>query len=181
MTKFSKAPKLGKKVAARKPKRPAAARDDPDPAFVARVEQAKAESVAQLLFKCARLLNEQALARVEQPKGTPRIRPAHTSVFPHLDHAGTRLTELARRMGISKQAVGQLVDELEQMGAVVRVPDPSDGRAKLIRFSITPGSSLLDGLAHLQSLERELGEKVGPERMTALHEGLTALLAALEG
>ena len=153
---------------------------EPDPAYLARVERAKAESVAQLLFKCARLLNDRALARVEQPEGTPRIRPAHTSVFPHLDHAGTRLTDLAARMGISKQAVGQLVDELEQMGVVERIADPSDGRAKLIRFSSKPGTSLLDGLAHLQKLERELGDTVGRERMAALHDGLSALLAALE-
>jgi DNA-binding MarR family transcriptional regulator len=145
-----------------------------------RLERAKAESVGQLLFKCARLLNEQALARLEQPEGAPRIRPAHTGVFPHLDHQGTRLTELARRMGISKQAVGQLVDELEQMGAVERVPDPADGRAKLIRFSTKPGRTLLDGLAHLRSFERELGEEIGVERMAALHEGLSALLVALE-
>lgn len=153
---------------------------NPDPAYLARVERAKAESVAQLLFKCARLLNERALSQVEQAEGTPRIRPAHTSVFPHLDHGGTRLTELAKRMGISKQAVGQLVDELEQMGAVERIPDPSDGRAKLIRFSTKPGSSLLDGLMHLRKVETELGETIGSERMAALHDGLSALLAVLE-
>lgn len=164
-------------MASRKHKRRASG---PDPAYLERVERAKAQSVAQLLFKCARLLNERALARVEQPEGTPRIRPAHTSLFPHLDHAGTRLTELAARMGISKQAVGQLVDELEQMGAVERVADPSDGRAKLIRFSTKPGRSLLDGLAHLHEFERELAEQIGAERMAALHESLQALLAALE-
>ncbi|PRQ04972.1 MarR family winged helix-turn-helix transcriptional regulator [Enhygromyxa salina] len=153
---------------------------DQDPAFVERLEQAKAASVAQLLFKCARLLNEQAVARLEQPPGVPRIRPAHTSVFPHLDLAGTRLTELARRLGISKQAVGQLVDELEQMQVLERVPDPSDGRAKLIRFAKAPGRSLLDGLAHLRRFEQELGVAIGAPRMAALHDALGALLVALE-
>jgi DNA-binding MarR family transcriptional regulator len=152
----------------------------PDPAFVERLEQAKAASMGQLLFKCARLLNEQALARVEQPEGTPRIRPAHTSLFPHLDLEGTRLTELARRLGISKQAVGQLVDELEQMQLIERVPDPSDGRAKLIRFAQTKGASLLDGLAHLRRFEAELGEALGAPRMAALHDALGALLVVLE-
>jgi DNA-binding MarR family transcriptional regulator len=151
-----------------------------DPTFAARLEQPKAESVAQLLFKCARLLNEQALARVELPDGAPRLRPAHTSLFPHIDLAGTRLTELAKRMGISKQAVGQLVDELEQLGVIERIADPEDGRAKLIRFRKKPGKSLLDGLAHLRRFESELGEEIGPERMAALHDALTALLAVLE-
>jgi hypothetical protein len=66
------------------------------------------------------------------------------------------------------------------MGAVERIPDPSDGRAKLIRFSTKPGTSLLDGLMHLRRLERELGEAIGPARMAALHDGLAALLAVLE-
>ena len=153
---------------------------EPDPAYVERLEQAKAASVAQVLFKCARLLNEQALARIEQAEGAPRIRPAHTTLFPHLDLAGTRLTELARRLGISKQAVGQLVDELEQMQVVERVPDPSDGRAKLIRFAKKPGTSLLDGLAHLRRLEDELGVAIGAPRMAALHDALGALLVVLE-
>lgn len=153
---------------------------EPDPAYLARVERAKAESVAQLLFKCARLVNERALASLETAPGAPRIRPAHTSVFPHLDHEGTRLTELAKRMGISKQAVGQLVDELEQMGAVERIPDPADGRAKLIRFSRAPGRSLLDGLRHLREVEAELAAAIGVERMHALHDALAALLGVLE-
>lgn len=151
-----------------------------DPAFVERVEEAKAQSVAQLLFKCARLLNEQAVARIGQAPGAPRLRPAHTSLFPHIDHGGTRLTELARRLGISKQAVGQLVDELEQMEVVERVPDPSDGRAKLICFSQRPGRSLLDGLRGLRELEAELEQEIGEQRMAALHEALTVLLAVLE-
>ena len=124
---------------------------DVDPAFLERLERAKAASVGQLLFKCARLLNEQAVARIPVPEGLPRLRPVHMSLFPHIDHGGTRLTEIAKRLGHSKQAVGQLVDELEQMGMLERVADPSDGRAKLIKFSNAPGRSLLDGLAQLQA------------------------------
>lgn len=151
-----------------------------DPDFVERLEQAKAASVAQLLLKCARMLNEQAVERIPVPDGSPRLRAAHTGLFPHIDHQGTRLTELARRMGISKQAVGQLVDELEQMGVLERVADPTDGRAKLIKFSSAPGRSLLDGLAQLRAFELELGEEIGDARMVALHDGLSALLAVLE-
>ncbi len=151
-----------------------------EPEYVREVEAAKSASVAQLLFKAARLLNERAVARVEAPAEGPRLRAAHTSLFPHIDLAGTRLTELARRLGISKQAVGQLVDELEQMGALERVADPEDGRAKLIRFSRQPGRSLLDGMRHLQAIEAELAAELGAARMTELREGLGALLELLE-
>jgi DNA-binding MarR family transcriptional regulator len=147
--------------------------------YAGEVAAAKSASVAQLLFKAARLLNERAVARLEPVPGAPRLRPAHTSLFPHIDLGGTRLTELARRLGISKQAVAQLVDELEQMGAIERIPDPEDGRAKLIRFSRTAGRSLLDGMKHLQTIEAELARELGPARMHALQEGLSALLVVL--
>lgn len=151
-----------------------------DAEFARKVEAAKSTSVAQLLFKAARLLNERAIARLDAPASGPRLRAAHTSLFPHIDLEGTRLTELARRLGISKQAVGQLVDELEQMGALERVPDPDDGRAKLVRFSRTPGKTILDGLRHLQGIEAELAAELGEARMQGLREGLVALLALLE-
>ena len=112
--------------------------------------------------------------------GFEGLRAAHTNLFPHIDLGGTRLTDLARRVGISKQAVGQLVDELEEMGALERVPDPEDGRAKLIRFgSDDEGSLLLRGLAVLGELETELEEHIGPRRMKELHRALLAVEAWL--
>jgi len=151
-----------------------------EPEFAARVEAAKSASVAQLLFKAARLVNERALGSLPSPPRGPRLRAAHTSLFPHLSLEGTRLTELARRLGISKQAVGQLVDELEEMGAIERVPDPADARAKLVRFSRRPGRTLLDGLRHLQAIEAELVAEVGEAHIQSLRAGLVALLEVLE-
>lgn len=74
-----------------------------------KLEVAKRESVGQLLLKCARLLDERAVARVNREGGAQaRLRPAHTRLVPHIEPEGTRLTELARRLGITKQAVGQV-------------------------------------------------------------------------
>lgn len=147
----------------------------------AELEAKKRGSVAQLLFKCARLLDEQAIARVRERAGVPQLRPAHTTLFPHIDLEGTRITEIARRVGISKQAVAQLVDELEAMGGLERVPDPTDGRAKLVRFAHRNGKlSLLGGLAFLHELEADLEGAVGKARMENLREGLLALHDILE-
>lgn len=146
----------------------------------AAVEAAKLGSTGQLLMKAARLFNDRALELVRE-RSWQEIRPAHTSLFPHIDLEGTRTTEIARRVGISKQAVGQLVDELEEMGAVERVPDPKDGRAKLVRFAETDGRSVIfHGLAMLGELEADLAEKIGPRRMTALRRVLIDLVAELE-
>lgn len=147
----------------------------------AAIEAAKRASTAQLLFKCARLLNEQGLARVRAETGQP-VRPAHAALFPHIDLEGTRITEIARRAGITKQAVGQLVDDLEAMGTVERVRDPTDGRARLVRFARGPDGdhAILHGLRVLGALEAELRAEVGADRWAALHDTLTVLLPILE-
>jgi DNA-binding MarR family transcriptional regulator len=92
------------------------------------------------------------------------LRPAHTALFAHIDLEGTRLTTVAARAGISKQAVGQLVNELVEMGALERSPDPEDGRAKLIRFAMRDGElSLMHGMRVLGGLEREIETLLGAE------------------
>lgn len=149
---------------------------DPD-AF----ERLKRESVAQLLFKCARIVNERALERVSARPGAPPLRAAHTSLLPHLSSEGVRGAELAKKLGVSKQAVSQLVTELEEWGVVEQVADPNDGRAKLVRFTPKGERSLLQGLSVLSELERELCDKIGKRRMQELHTALLALEKALTG
>lgn len=48
---------------------------------------------------------------------------------------GTRVTDLAEQAQVTKQTAGFLVDQLEKSGYVHRVPDPADGRARLVRFT----------------------------------------------
>src|SRR5687768_10652898 len=83
-------------------------------------------------------VKEAAIAELHRrlrDEGHPEIRPGHGCVFRFVDTDGTRLTELAERAQMSKQAVGEVVSDLERMGYVERVPDPADGRAKIIRLT----------------------------------------------
>ncbi|MFT4628372.1 MAG: DNA-binding MarR family transcriptional regulator [Myxococcota bacterium] len=146
----------------------------------AELEALKRQSVLQVLFKVARLLSEQAIGRAREASGHA-LRPAHTSLFPHLEFEGQRLTALAARVGVSKQAIKPLVDELEAWGMVERVPDPSDGRAKLIRLSTTGGEAMVHGVGLLRALEAELAERVGEDSMEQLHHILLELLGGLDG
>lgn len=143
-------------------------------------EAAKRASVGQLLMKCGRLLNERGVAHFGAEMGVDHLRAAHTNLFPHIDMEGTRLTELSERIGISKQAVGQLVDELEEMGVLERVPDPADGRAKRICF-VQEGNQpiLLRGLGVLSELESQLEAKIGSRQMKQLHRALLGVEAWL--
>jgi DNA-binding MarR family transcriptional regulator len=143
--------------------------------YADKLEAEKAKSTLQLLFKAARLLNERAIARVRSRTKQP-VRVAHTSLLPHVDLEGTRLTELARRLGVTKQAAGQLVDELVEMGVLERVPDPADARAKLVRFSKQGRVGLLEGLAVLKELEEDVAAIIGDATMRTLHETLVAIV-----
>lgn len=147
--------------------------------FAERLEEAKRGSAAQLLFRGARLLNERALTRL-RARGRSQASSAHTALLPHIDLEGTRLTEIARRMRVSKQAVDQTVSELEAVGMVSRVPDPSDGRARLVRFTAAGRRELLKGLELLVELQEELAEHLGRARMKRLHADLAALVDHLE-
>jgi len=143
------------------------------------LEAAKAASVAQLLFRAARLLDAAMLEELREASGLD-IRPAHTRLFPHIDLEGTRLTHIAQRAGISKQAAGQLIDDLAAMGAVERIPDPADGRAKLVRFATVDGElSLLHGLRFLAVREATLERAIGTDRWEGLRHGLVGLLEEL--
>jgi DNA-binding MarR family transcriptional regulator len=143
-------------------------------------EALKRQSVAQLLFKCARLVNERAIERVNRQVGPePALRASHTALFPHLTSEGVRGADLAKKLGVTKQAVSQLVAELEYWGVVEQVDDPKDGRAKLVRFTPKGEQGLLQGMAVLRELELELGDKIGKRRMQELHTALLALEEAL--
>ena len=147
--------------------------------YVVKLEDAKAASTLQLLFKAARLLSERAIERVRRRTKRP-VRTAHTQLLPHINLAGTRLTDLANRLGVTKQAAGQLVDELAAMGMLERIPDPTDARAKLVRFSRRGRLALLDGLGVLRGIEREMRMELGDARMLALHDTLAGIVRSAE-
>lgn len=141
---------------------------------------AKAVNLGHLLFRTARILNELGVARTSAQFGIPGLRAAHMAVLPHLDLGGTRATDLAKRMGITKQAVGQLLDEIEALGVIERVPDPTDGRARIVRFTEAGRAGLLVGLGVLSGIESDLAARVGQERIDRLKVDLSVLLPAVE-
>lgn len=145
-----------------------------------RFEATRDASTLQLLFKAARLANERALAQAPAPggRGAPSVtlRPSHTTLLPHLDFEGVRLTDLAARVGITKQAVGQLVDDLVAMGMVERLADPTDKRAKRIRFSRQGYVGLMQGLGALRDIEESCAAVLGRRRMADLHDILKRLV-----
>ena len=110
--------------------------------------------------------------------GHPAIRQPHLPIFEYIDRErGSRVSYLAKHANITAQAMGELVDYLTAHGYVERVPDPADGRAKIIRLSGRgrEAQALAQGI--FADIEREWAERVGRERMDTLREVLEELTA----
>ena len=103
-----------------------------------------------------------------------QVGAAHIHITRHLPLGGARMNELAQRAGVSKQAMGNLVDQAEAWGLIHREPDPLDARARRVAFSAT---GLLWLRAHqeaVQQAEREFRQEVGEEIAAVVSIGLDA-------
>jgi DNA-binding MarR family transcriptional regulator len=119
----------------------------------------------------------QELTRRVEAAGYTDIRPGHGCVFGTIDPEGSRLTDLAERAHMTKQSVGEAASDLERRGYVERVPDPNDGRAKIIRLTSRGRDAQTIGRGLIDDLERDWAEQFGEERIAALREALEAIAA----
>ena len=105
-------------------------------------------------------------------------KPSHSAVFAQIGPEGSRLTELARGANMSPQAMGELVDELEELGYVIRRPDPRDRRAKLIMLTPRGHECIASGMATIEGLEERISSVLGERGHRQLRTMLTKLLDA---
>ena len=105
-------------------------------------------------------------------------KPSHSAVFAQISPEGSRLTELARGANMSPQAMGELVDELEELGYVERRPDPTDRRAKLIVLTPRGHECIAAGIATIQGIEERIDQTLGPRGHAQLRRLLNALLSS---
>jgi DNA-binding MarR family transcriptional regulator len=103
-----------------------------------------------------------------------QVGAAHIHITRHLALQGSRLTDLAERAGMTKQAMGDLVTQCEAWGLVVREPDPTDARARRVRFTESGLAWLNAFRAAVQQAEAEFRAEVGEEVATVVALGLEA-------
>ena len=110
-------------------------------------------------------------------RGFGDLRPGHQHVLIHIDDEGTTLRDLARRAGISKQAMFGFVQDLENRGYLERIPDPADGRAKLIRTTDRGERSFEAAWHTLKEIEERWKRIVGARRLQEFRVVLRELAA----
>lgn len=130
-------------------------------------------NIGLLLFIPNRDLENRVLAAVNAAGFD--VTQAQARVLMRVGPEGTRLTVLAEAAQVTKQTAGFLVDQLEKAGYVERVPDPTDGRARLVRVTDKAKEVVPVGAAEIARIEAEWEQHIGKRRMAQLRETLGML------
>lgn len=120
----------------------------------------------------AEMAMERALQARLQDAGFGDQTLAQSRLFGAIPPEGIRLTYLAERAQLTKQAVGELIDQMEAAGYVTRSPDPVDARAKLIGFTSKGWRAVDAALAAFGDMEAQLLKQFGADRLATTREVL---------
>lgn len=118
---------------------------------------------------------EQRLMAVMARRGYPDLRMTWVQVIPFLGPQGERIVDLAREQGISKQAMGQLVSEIEAQGYLLRSSDTRDQRTRRVMLSAKGLEMVTEAARAAALVERDFENLVGPETLQALRGQLKTL------
>ncbi len=107
--------------------------------------------------------------------GFDDITTAQSRIFQRVGRNGTRLTELAESAHVTKQTAAFLVDALDRAGYVRRVPDPSDGRARLVCVAERGAAAIAAARRVEAQVEAEWTAHLGRRDADRLRQILTRL------
>lgn len=113
--------------------------------------------------------------------GYSDLRPVHGLVFQTLKRSGATSSELAEGLGVTKQAAGQIIDDLEKRGYVERRPHPAGGRRKLVVLTDKATEHLAVAGRILHELEDQLAERLRAAGREMPRAELAAIVRALAG
>ena len=138
----------------------------------------------RMLGALLRIPSEAIVAQVYRAlvdHGFDDLTPSHMVVFQHLSlRDGAHLTSLAEAAQMTKQSMNYLVDYLEAHGYLERVPDPRDGRARLISPTERGREVERVGREAIASIRHQWAGWVGEKRLDALESTLRIVVERLE-
>ncbi|MFG3283254.1 MarR family winged helix-turn-helix transcriptional regulator [Streptomyces sp. NPDC048111] len=124
------------------------------------------------LLNDARSWFDQALQAAMTTAGAPPVTPTQLQLFAALDEEGTTISELAQRMGVTRQTGHQAVHSLVAAGLLEQIPHPTSDRKRLIRRTQDGARAHRQALHALERLEAELAQRIGRQAVDALRTAL---------
>ncbi len=124
------------------------------------------------LFMRAFYWADEGLQNSLKRKGWPSITRAQSLVFVNIGEGVTRPSEIASRVGVTRQAIHQTINELVEMGFLQLEADPRDRRAKVVVYTDSGAKIGRDAVDALQQVETALSSRIGEARVHALRDAL---------
>ena len=127
-----------------------------------------------LLFIANRALEQRAHDAVVAA-GITDITLAQARIAARIGPRGTRVSDLAAQARVTKQSAAFLVEQLEAAGYVERVPDPADGRARLVRLTARADKVVRTANEEVERVLAEWADRVGADRLRQMSQTLLDL------
>lgn len=131
-----------------------------------------------LAEKTARALKLDML-RHAQAMGHTEIQASHNAVYATLPPEGARSADMAQRAGITRQSMGEIIREMVALGHLEMVPDPTDGRAKIVKWSEHGKRVASDGFDHIVELDRLFRERFGDADVDTTYRVMLGIMEML--
>lgn len=128
-------------------------------------------NIGTLLLQAFQAHERLLFDRIEED-GFRDLRPKHGAALANIDDTGTRPSVLAERAHLSRPAMAEVLDELEELGYLRRVDDPRDGRAKLAQLTDRGRDCVAAARAALARLEGEFEDAVDPRSYAIVRRSL---------
>lgn len=137
---------------------------------------------ANIYRSVARILREsnRRLVAALHDRGFTDFTPAFPQILSNLDTEGSRIGAIAQRAGITRQAAGQLVAEIEACGYIERRAEPDDGRATRVVFTQRGRRMLAAVFEILRTFDDELAVSLGKRSYARLCEDLFTIAEAFD-
>jgi DNA-binding MarR family transcriptional regulator len=143
------------------------------------IEKGRSRNMRQLLLRASRIVNRHVVEGLNA-RGYTDLRSTHTTLLSNMELAGSSVTIVAERAGITKQAMGRLATELEVAGYIRVEGDPDDARVRFLQLTKSGRRLMLDSLEVMAELERRYARLLGRDRLAGILRGLAAFVESAE-
>lgn len=120
------------------------------------------------------------MVREAHRRGHPEIKQAHNAVFSMLTTSGARAADMAARAGMTRQSMGEVIRDLVALGILEMVPDPADGRAKIVKYTEQGLAFARRGYQHIIDLEAKFAAEFGEKEYATVREVLSRVVELIE-
>jgi len=143
------------------------------------VRARREQALIRMLFRTTNTMNAELTRRV-RTRGWSGFQLSFPRLLSQIDTDGTSISEVAKRLGTSRQALSQLARSVEQAGFIERFPHPTDGRSVVLRQTQDGRRALMDVLEVLDVIESDYASRIGHSKFAQLKQLLAELLHEID-